>query len=112
ITAIKDGSTKDLLEGMPYDCPQKPFGGAEDIVWTPDSKGLLYVTKKKVGKEYAQSTNTDIYHYVMATGNTINLTAGMMGFDNNPAFSPDGQRLAWTSMRRDGFEADKNDIIV
>lgn len=112
ITSMVDGSTKDLLEGMPYDCPQKPFGGAEDIVWTPDSKGLLYVTKKKYGKEYAKSTNTDIYHYVIATGNTINLTAGMMGFDMNPSFSPDGQRLAWTSMRRDGYEADKNDIIV
>ncbi|HEY9177333.1 MAG TPA: S9 family peptidase [Flavipsychrobacter sp.] len=112
ITNIEDGSTKDIMEGTPYDCPQKPFGGEEDIVWTPDSKGLLYVTKKKFGKEYAVSTNTDIYHYDMATGNTINLTVGMMGFDTNPAFSPDGQRLAWTSMRRDGYEADKNDLYV
>lgn len=112
ITSLSDGSTKDIMEGTPYDCPQKPFGGEEDIVWTPDSKGLLYVTKKKFGKEYATSTNTDIYHYDIATGNTINLTAGMMGFDTNPVFSPDGQRLAWTSMRRDGFEADKNDIYV
>ncbi|MBW7913217.1 MAG: S9 family peptidase [Taibaiella sp.] len=112
ITALSDGSTKDIMEGTPYDCPQKPFGGEEDIVWTPDSKGLLYVTKKKFGKEYAVSTNTDIYHYDIATGNTINLTAGMMGFDTNPVFSPDGQRLAWTSMRRDGYEADKNDLYV
>lgn len=112
ITTLSDGSTKDIMEGTPYDCPQKPFGGEEDIVWTPDSKGLLYVTKKKFGKEYAVSTNTDIYHYDIATGNTINLTAGMMGFDTNPVFSPDGQRLAWTSMRRDGYEADKNDLYV
>lgn len=112
ITSLADGSTKDIMEGTPYDCPQKPFGGEEDIVWTPDSKGLLYVTKKKFGKEYAVSTNTDIYHYDIATGNTINLTAGMMGFDTNPVFSPDGQRLAWTSMRRDGYEADKNDLYV
>jgi len=112
ITSLADGSTKDIMEGTPYDCPQKPFGGEEDIVWTPDSKGVLYVTKKKFGKEYAVSTNTDIYHYDIATGNTINLTAGMMGFDTNPVFSPDGQRLAWTSMRRDGYEADKNDLYV
>lgn len=112
ITSLADGSTKDIMEGTPYDCPQKPFGGEEDIVWTPDSKGILYVTKKKFGKEYALSTNTDIYHYDIATGNTINLTAGMMGFDMSPVFSPDGQRLAWTSMRRDGYEADKNDIYV
>ena len=112
ITSLADGSTKDIMEGTPYDCPQKPFGGEEDIVWTPDSKGVLYVTKKKFGKEYALSTNTDIYHYDIATGNTINLTAGMMGFDTNPVFSSDGQRLAWTSMRRDGYEADKNDLYV
>lgn len=112
ITSLADDSTKDIMEGTPYDCPQKPFGGEEDIVWTPDSKGILYVTKKKFGKEYALSTNTDIYHYDIATGNTINLTAGMMGFDMSPVFSPDGQRLAWTSMRRDGYEADKNDIYV
>jgi dipeptidyl aminopeptidase/acylaminoacyl peptidase len=112
ITTLSDGSTKDIMEDTPYDCPQKPFGGEEDIVWTPDSKGLLYVTKKKFGKDYAVSTNTDIYHYDIATGNTINLTAGMMGFDTNPVFSPDGQRLAWTSMRRDGYEADKNDLYV
>ena len=112
ITSLQDGSTTDLLDGMPYDCPQKPFGGTEDIVWTPDSKGILYVCKKKFGKEYATSTNTDIYHYDIATRNTINITAGMMGYDMHPSFSPDGQKLAFTSMRRDGFEADKNDIYV
>lgn len=112
VTSLKDGSTTDIMENQPYDCPQKPFGGEEDIVWTPDSKGVLYVTKKKFGKEYALSTNTDIYHYDIATGNTVNLTVGMMGFDTNPSFSPDGQRLAWTSMRRDGYEADKNDLYV
>lgn len=109
---IKDGSTKDLLEGLPYDCPQKPFGGGEDFIWTPDSKGIVYVCKKKYGKEYAVSTNTDIYHYQLATGNTVNLTVGMMGYDMSPSFSPDGTKLAWTSMRRDGYEADKNDLIV
>src|SRR5690606_35649999 len=61
VTSLADGSTKDVMEGLPYDTPQQPFGGTEDIVWTPDSKGVLYVCKKKFGKEYATSTNTDIY---------------------------------------------------
>lgn len=112
VTSLNGGNTVDLLAGLPYDCPQKPFGGKEDFVWTPDSKGIVYVCKKKFGKEYAQSTNTDIYHYDIASGKTVNLTEGMMGYDMHPVFSPDGQRLAFTSMRRDGFEADKNDIYV
>lgn len=113
VANIEDGSAKDIIgKDKPYDCPQKPFGGGEDFVWTPGSNGVVYVCKKKYGKAYAVSTNTDIYHYDMASGNTINLTAGMMGYDMSPVFSPDGQKLAWTSMRRDGYEADKNDIYV
>src|SRR5690606_3773959 len=96
----------------PYDCPQKPFGGTEDFVFSPDSKTIVYVCKKKVGKEYAQSTNTDLYAYDISDAKTRNLTEGMMGYDLNPSFSPDGKKLAWQSMKRDGFEADKNDIIV
>ena len=60
---IKDGTTVDLMQDEPYDCPQKPFGGAEDLVWSPDGDGLVYVCKKKFGKEYALSTNTDLYYY-------------------------------------------------
>ena len=112
IAPVKGGKETDLMQGEPYDAPQKPFGGAEDFVWSPDSKGLVYVSKKKTGKEYAISTNTDIYHYDLQTGQTVNLTANMMGYDTNPSFSPDGQWIAWTSMGRDGFEADKNDIFV
>lgn len=109
---VNNGSWKDIMSGEPYDCPQKPFGGAEDFMFTPDGKGIVYVCKKKVGKDYAQSTNTDIYYYDLKTGNTINWTAGLMGYDMAPSFSPDGKRMAWTSMRRDGFEADKTDIYV
>ncbi|HMQ64567.1 MAG TPA: hypothetical protein PKE06_28040, partial [Flavilitoribacter sp.] len=101
----------DLLEGEPYDCPTKPFGGDEDIVWSPDGKQVLYVTKKKFGKDYAVSTNTDIYAYDVATGQTKNLTEGMMGYDVNPAYSSQGT-LAWLSMKHDGYESDKNDIVV
>lgn len=103
---------KDLLEGKKFDSPQKPFGGSEDFVWSPDSTELLYVTKAKSGAEYAQSTNTDIFAYNLTTGATINLTDGMMGYDVAPSFSKDGKSLMWLSMARDGYEADKNDIIV
>ena len=103
---------KDLLEGKPFDSPQKPFGGAEDFVWSPDSSELLYVTKPKSGEEYARSTNTDIFAYNLASGKTTNLSDGMMGYDLNPKFSPDGKSLLWLSMERDGYEADKNDIVV
>lgn len=108
--SVKDA--KDLLEGKPYDAPQKPFGGGEDFIWSPDSKQILYVTKEKFGKEYAVSTNTDIFAYDLATGITKNLTQGMMGYDVNPKFSPDGKYLSWQSMARDGYEADKNDIYI
>jgi dipeptidyl aminopeptidase/acylaminoacyl peptidase len=106
------GNAVDLLEGKPYNTPQKPFGGSEDFIFSPDSKSILYVTKEKVGKEYAQSTNTDIFQYVIETGITSNLTEGMMGYDVSPKISPDGKRLAWLSMENDGYEADKNDIVI
>ena len=103
---------KDILENEPFDCPQKPFGGSEDFIFSPNSKSILYVSKKKTGKEYAQSTNTDIYEYTIANKSTANLTEGMMGYDVAPVFSPDGSKLAWLSMKSDGFEADKNDLVV
>lgn len=112
IVPVKGGEAKDIMANEPYDCPQKPFGGTEDFVWNPDSKGLVYVCKKKYGKEYATSTNTDLYYYELATGNTINWTANMNGYDTNPVFSPDGKRVAWTSMVHDGYESDKNDLYV
>ena len=112
VVNLKDGSSKDILEDLQYDCPLKPFGGLEDLVWNPDCKGFVYVCKKKAGKEYAKSTNTDLYYYDVATGKTDNWTEGMLGYDTNPVFSKDGKKLAWLSMATDGYEADKNDIIV
>lgn len=101
----------DIMEGEAYNCPTVPWGGAEDYTWTPDGKQIIYVTKKSSGKEYALSTNTDLYAYDIETGETSNLTEGMMGYDTHPIFSTNGV-LAWLSMKRDGYEADKNDIIV
>lgn len=106
------GEPLDILKDKPFYSPQAPFGGADDFAWSPDSKAVLYVCKKKVGKEYAQSTNTDIYRYDLANGTTTNLTEGMNGYDTAPTYSPDGQRLSWLSMKTDGYEADKVDIVV
>ncbi len=111
VTNGEAGEGKDIMEGEPHDCPQKPFGGDEDFVWSPDSKQVLYVTKKKYGKAYAISTNTDIYAYDLESGTTTNLTEGRLGYDTQPAFSATGT-LAWLSMNREGYESDKNDLIV
>lgn len=101
----------DIMAGEPYDSPQKPFGGEEDYTWSPDGKSIVYVSKKKGGTEYAISTNTDLYQYDLATKKTTNLTPTNPGYDTNPAYSPNGD-LTWLQMKRDGYEADKNDIIV
>ncbi|MFC0425319.1 S9 family peptidase [Chryseobacterium scophthalmum] len=111
-TSSSVDSAKDLLEGKTWDSPQRPFGGAEDFVFSPDSSKLLYVTKPKSGKEYSTSTNTDIFAYDLASATTKNLTEGMMGYDVNPKFSPDGKWLLWQSMEHEGYEADKNDIVL
>ncbi len=102
---------KDITPNEKFDSPQRPFGGDEDYVWSPDSKNVVYVSKKKSGKEYALSTNTDLYQYNLATGATVDLTAGMEGYDQNPAYNTVGV-LAWLSMKRDGWEADKQDLII
>lgn len=106
------GEAKDILGEEPYYSPTMPFGGAEDFTWSPDGKAVLYVCKKKFGKDYALSTNTDIYRYDLSSGETTNVTEGMMGYDNSPAFSPNGKLFTWLSMKTDGYEADKNDVIL
>jgi dipeptidyl aminopeptidase/acylaminoacyl peptidase len=106
----KPGEKKDIMAGQPFDSPQKPFGAEEDYIWSPDGN-IVYVTKQKYGTAYALSTNTDIFSYNINSGTTSNLTEGMQGYDINPAYSPYGQ-LAWLSMKREGYEADKQDIIV
>lgn len=109
--AGKKEEAKDIMPGEPYDCPTKPFGGDADYIWTPDSKNVIYVTKKKYGKEYAVSTNTDLYEYNLESGKTSNLTEKNKGYDVAPAFSSNGT-LAWLQMKRDGYESDKQDLIA
>lgn len=103
---------KDLLEGEKYESPMKPFGGIEQLAWSPDGKYIAYTCRKKTGLDYAVSTNSDIYLCDLHSGETRNLTEGMMGYDINPAFSPDGSMIAWQSMERDGYESDQNRLMV
>ncbi len=102
----------DIMADEPYEAPMKPFGGVESFAWSPDSKQLIYVSRKKTGMEYALSTNSDLYLYDIATKSTKNITEGMMGYDTAPAYSPDGRYVAWLSMEHDGYESDKNRIFI
>ena len=113
IELTKTGKTfVDLLGNDRFDVPMKPFGGAEDLIWSPDGSSIVYQCKKEVGKEYALSTNSDLYQYDLASKTTKNLTEGNMGYDAHPAFNPSGVLLAWQGMKRDGYESDKSDIII
>jgi dipeptidyl aminopeptidase/acylaminoacyl peptidase len=107
----KEKSFIDIMNGELYDSPQKPFGGDEDYTWSPDGKSIIYVSKKEVGTAYATSTNTDLYEYNLELKTTTNLTEKNLGYDTNPSFSPNGD-LTWLQMKRNGYEADKNDLIV
>ena len=129
----------DILEGEPYECPMEPFGGIEQLAWSPDSKTIAYTCRKKTGLEYSISTDSDIYLYNISTRETKNLCKpadyvapkvnptvtlatqavnapenlkNNVGYDQNPQFSPDGKYIAWQSMERDGYEADLNRLCI
>ena len=102
----------DILEGEPYESPMKPFGGMEQLAWSPDGKQIAYTCRKKTGLEYAISTNSDIFIYDLATKQTKNICPEIMGYDTNPQYSPDGQYIAWQSMEHDGYESDQNRLFV
>lgn len=133
------GESKDIMGNEPFECPVKPFGGIEQLAWSPDSKCIAYTSRKKTGVEYAVSTDTDIYLYCIDSGTTTNLckpenykepeidmTKTMKnqevnseanlknnpGYDQNPKFSPDGKYVAWQSMARNGYESDRNRLCV
>lgn len=110
-TATDDDTGTDIMPNESHHTPQRPFGGDEDYIWSPDSKSIYYVSKKLKGKAYATSTNTDIYKYNLESKTTENITEDNKGYDTNPAFSSTGA-LAWLQMKTEGYEADKNDIVV
>lgn len=102
----------DIMEGEPYECPMRPFGGADAFAWAPDGKKLVYVSRKLAGKDYAFSTNSNLYLYDLENKSTVNLTEGNDGYDTNPTFSPDGTQLAWLSMQTPKYESDKKRLMV
>ena len=115
IAEYSDGQVGEPIDLMPderHDTPLKPFGGGEQIAWNADGTQIAYSSKKMGGTEYAVSTNSNIYLYDLNTGTTTNITDGLPGYDLEPAFSSDGRWVAWLSMERDGYEADRNRILI
>ena len=102
----------DIMEGEPYECPMRPFGGSEAFAWSPDSKTLVYVSRKLKGMDYAFSTDSNLYLYDLSSKETTNLTEEIPGYDTDPVFSPDGKSLAWLSMKTAKFESDKKRLMV
>ena len=105
-------NASDIMEGEPYECPMRPFGGAESFAWSPDSKSLVYVSRKLTGQDYAFSTDSNLYLYNLEDKSTKLLTEGMPGYDTDPAFSPDGSKLAWLSMPTPKYESDKKRLML
>lgn len=108
---ISEGT--DILAGENelYELPTEPFGGLEQLAWSPDSRFIAYSCRKLTGKKYAFSTNTEIYIYNVETAETsvIDMKGG---YDTDPVWSPDGSMICWVSMERDGYEADKQRLMV
>lgn len=102
----------DIMEGEPFECPMRPFGGAESFAWAPDSKSLIYVSRKLKGQDYAFSTNSNLYYYDLEKKTTVNLTEGNDGYDTDPVFSPDGASIAWLSMKTPKYESDKKRLMI
>jgi len=106
------GEPVDVMPGERWDTPLAPFGGVEQIDWSPDGASIVYTAKKVTGAAAARSTNSDLYLYDLASRTTTNLTSGNKGYDVQPVYAPDGRSLAWLSMERDGYEADRNRLMV
>lgn len=107
-----NGEPKDLTEGEPYDTPLAPFGGVEEIAWSPDGKEITYTSKKMSGLEFVESTDSDLYTVNLETGETVNITDGMEGFDKAPQYSPDGKWISFHSQERPGFESDRIRLML
>ncbi|MDL1913664.1 MAG: S9 family peptidase [Bergeyella sp.] len=105
------GSEVDIMDKKPYYSSSPPTFGADDYIWSPDSRKIIFVSKKLRGTKAANSTNTDIYEYDIEKKTFQNKTSKNLGYDTAPVFSPSGH-LTWLQMKRNGYEADKNDIIV
>lgn len=100
------------MEGEKWESPVRPWGSTEQITWTKDGKGVIYMARKKEGIAYLTSTNTDLYLYDLASGKTRNLTEGMMGYDQNQVISPNGELMAGKVWNVTVTEADKIRLFV
>lgn len=105
-------NTVELLKDEKFNSPVPPFGGMEEVVWSPDGTKIAYCCKRLSGRAFAESTNTDVFIYDLTTQQTINLTKGNMGYDMDPVFSPDGSKIVWWSMKTDGYESDQHRLFV
>lgn len=102
----------DIMQGEPYECPMRPFGGIESFAWNTAGTQIVYTTRKEVGTKYAFSTRSSVYIYDIVSGQTFDLHPGDHGYDTNPKFSADGRWLAFQAMARNGYESDKNALCV
>jgi len=100
------------IQNERFDSPLTPDGGMEQITWNPDGRFILYTCRKLNGTEEAQSTNSDLYAYEVASGKTLNFTEDLRGYDKDPVFSPDGHYLVWTSLATAGYEADRPRLMI
>lgn len=104
------GNAIDLMPNERFDSPLTPDGGMEQIAISPNGKLIAYTSRKLNGIKEAQSTNSDIYIYNIDTKTTENISEGMPGYDKNPVFSTDGNKIVWQSMKNPAYESDKERI--
>ena len=105
------GEPTDLMRGLRADCPLPPTGGAEQFNWSPDGTEIAYTAK--IVNNPAESTDSDIYVVPLDGSRPVDcLTPGMDGYDTNPVYAPNGAWIAFSSMERAGYEADKNRIML
>ena len=115
VAQLREGmitKAEDIMTEEPWDSPLSPYFDASEISWSPDGKKIAYTCKKMKGKEYAVSTNSDIYIYDLESGATDNITKGMSGYDKYPVFSNNSAMIAWQSMETPGYEADKERLFI
>jgi dipeptidyl aminopeptidase/acylaminoacyl peptidase len=103
---------KDMMSGQKFESPLSPFFDEGEISWSPNGKFIAYTSKRLRGKEDAKSTNSDIYLYDISSGKEVNISEGNHGYDRSPVFSPDGSKIAYQSMERDGYESDLDRLFV